>query len=70
MGQTVTIVKVFCATMAREREALGERVTEWLRANPAVRVLDKVVRLSSDSAYHCLSVVLFCDADSAIASKA
>ena len=61
--QTVRIVKVFSATISRERERLGERVTEWLHDNPAIQVLDTMVRLSSDSAFHCLSIVLFCDAD-------
>lgn len=54
-------VKVFSATMARDREVLGERVTEWLRdpAQAGVQVVDHVVRLSSDSEFHCLSVTLF-----------
>ena len=54
------MVKVFCATRARDREALGERVTEWLRASPEVRVVTAVVSLSSDSRFHCLSIVLVC----------
>ena len=54
-------VKVFSATMARDREALGDRITEWLRdpAQVGVQVVDHVVRLSSDSEFHCLSVTLF-----------
>ena len=52
-------VKVFTATKAKEREALGEAVTRWLAENPRARVLDKVVTQSSDSAFHCLSITLF-----------
>ena len=56
-----TGVKVFSATKARDREVLGELVTEWLRdpAQAGVEVVDKAVRLSSDSEFHCLSVTLF-----------
>ena len=53
-------VKVFSATKARDREVLGEAVTAWLAANSDVRVLKTVVTLSSDSAFHCMSIVLFC----------
>ena len=52
-------VKVFTATKAREREALGEVVTEWIRSNPAYEVTDTVVTQSSDSEFHCLTITLF-----------
>jgi hypothetical protein len=52
-------VKVFSATKAREREELGENVTRWLRANPNVRIVDKVVTQSSDREFHCLTITLF-----------
>jgi hypothetical protein len=52
-------VKVFAATMAHEREHLGERITEWLAANPDLRVVDRIVNQSSDDAFHCLSMVIF-----------
>lgn len=52
-------VKVFSATKAKDRDALGEAVTNWLRANPHAEVVDKTVRLSSDKAFHCLTIVLF-----------
>ena len=52
-------VKVFTATKAREREELGETITEWLRQHPDVKVVDKVVRQSSDNEFHCLSIILF-----------
>ena len=52
-------VKVFSATMAKKREVLGEDVTAWLRSHPEVEVVDKVVSQSSDSEFHCISIVLF-----------
>jgi hypothetical protein len=52
-------VKVFTATKAREREELGETITDWLRQHPKAVVVDKVVTQSSDNEFHCLSIVLF-----------
>ena len=54
-----TGVKVFSATKAKDREELGESITRWIRANPDVRVTDKIVTQSSDSEFHCLSITLF-----------
>lgn len=51
--------KVFTATKARDREELGEVCTRWLRDNPKVKILDKVVTQSSDREFHCLSITLF-----------
>jgi hypothetical protein len=56
---TFTGVKVFSATKAKEREELGETITRWLRANPELEIVDRVVSQSSDDEFHCLSVVLF-----------
>ena len=56
-------VKVFSATKAREREDLGENITRWLRANPGLRVVDKVVTQSSDREFHCLTITLFYQKD-------
>ena len=58
-------VKVFSATKAREREDLGENITRWLRANPGLRVVDKVVTQSSDREFHCLTITLFYQKDPA-----
>lgn len=55
-----SVVKVFSATKARDREMLGDRVTEWLASNPTLDILDKHVLLSSDTEFHCLTIVLFC----------
>ena len=52
-------VKVFTATKAKEREALGDVITRWLADNPRTRVVDKIVTQSSDSQFHCLSITLF-----------
>ena len=52
-------VKVFSATMARDREVLGERITEWLRTHPELQLVDRVLTQSSDDEYHCLSITLF-----------
>jgi hypothetical protein len=62
-------VKVFSATKAREREDLGENVTRWLRANPNVRVIDKVVTQSSDREFHCLTITLFYEKEAAAAAE-
>lgn len=53
-------VKVFSATKARDRQGLGERITEWLRGDGRVyEVVDVVVTQSSDQEFHCLSFTLF-----------
>lgn len=52
-------VKVFSATIALERDRLGERIAEWLAASPGIHIVDKAVRQSSDSGFHCLSITLF-----------
>jgi hypothetical protein len=54
----VSLVKVFSATKAKDRELIGEAVTAWLAHNPGIRVLKTFVMLSSDSEFHCLSIVL------------
>jgi len=60
MTASETVVKVFTATMQRDRERLGEDATNWLRTHPDLEVLERVVTQSSDSEYHCLSITLFC----------
>jgi hypothetical protein len=54
-----TGVKVFSATMAQERDQLGEKITQWLAAHPGVQIVDKIVTQSSDEAFHCLAITLF-----------
>ena len=55
----VTGVKVFSATKAKERELLGELITDWIRSNPNCDIVDKIVTQSSDSEFHCLTITLF-----------
>ena len=52
-------VKVFSATMAQERDQLGEKITQWLSSHPGVEIVDKIVTQSSDEAFHCLAITLF-----------
>jgi hypothetical protein len=52
-------VKVFSATMAQERDQLGEKITQWLESHSKVRIVDKIVTQSSDEAFHCLAITLF-----------
>lgn len=53
------MVKVFSETKARERNAIGEKITMWLVEHKELEVVDKVVSQSSDEAFHCLSITLF-----------
>lgn len=52
-------VEVFSATLARDRAALGERITEWIKGYRG-EIVDKVVKQSSDREFHCISITLFC----------
>ncbi len=54
-----TGVKVFSTTLARDREALSDRITHWIRDNPQLEVVDRVVAQSSDKEFHCLTITLF-----------
>jgi folate-dependent tRNA-U54 methylase TrmFO/GidA len=54
-----TGVKVFSTTLARDREVMGEKITNWLKENPTLEVIDKEVTQSSDKEFHCLTVTLF-----------
>lgn len=51
-------LKVFSATKARDRDCLGEVITDWMRAHPGYQVFDKVVTQSSDAEFHCLTITL------------
>ncbi len=54
-----TGVKVFSTTLARDREVMGEKITNWLKENPTLEVIDKEVTQSSDKEFHCLTMTLF-----------
>jgi hypothetical protein len=51
-------VKVFSATKFKDREELGDRLTEWMQSHP-LEIVDTVVTQSSDSEFHCLTITLF-----------
>lgn len=57
--EEIIAVKVFSETKARERQAIGERVTAWLQEHTALKIVDKVVTQSSDEAFHCFTITLF-----------
>lgn len=60
MSASYSGVKVFSATKARERESLGERITDWLDARAKqIEVVDTVVTQSSDREFHCLTITIF-----------
>lgn len=52
-------VKIFSATMAQERDRLGDRITDWIREHPGLEIVDTVVTQSSDEAFHCLVISIF-----------
>ena len=52
-------VKVFSATMAQDRDRLGEKVTEWLRSQEGIQIVDTVVTQSSDAEFHCIAITVF-----------
>lgn len=54
-----TAVHVFTATKAHDREQLGESVSRWLAGHPNLEPVHTVVTQSSDSQFHCLSIVVF-----------
>ena len=54
-----TGIKVFSTTLARDREAMGENITRWIKDNPNAEIVDKTVTQSSDKEFHCLTVTLF-----------
>jgi hypothetical protein len=68
MTMPFTGVKVFSATKAKEREELGEKVTNWIRAHQDHKVTDKIVTQSSDREFHCLTITLFYQHPSATAA--
>lgn len=52
-------IKVFSATLTRDREELGEQATRWLAEHPGVEMTDLRVVQSSDREFHCVSIVMF-----------
>ena len=58
-GPVFSGIKVFSTTLARDRENMGENITKWIKDNPNVEVVDRVVTQSSDKEFHCLTITLF-----------
>lgn len=56
-------VKVFSSTLARDREVMGDRISQWLREHPELTPVETQVTQSSDREYHCLTVTLFLEGD-------
>ncbi len=54
-----TGVKIFSATKAKEREALGDYITMWLRDHADLEITGTAVRQSSDAEFHCFTIMLF-----------
>ena len=52
-------MKIFSTTLARDREAMGDNITRWLRDNQQLEIVDKIVTQSSDKEFHCLTITLF-----------
>ncbi len=52
-------LKIFSATMAKERAELGDVITRWIVDHPDVDIVDRLVRQSSGGDYHCLTILLF-----------
>lgn len=63
MSSAFNGVKVFCATMVAQRQALGEQVTAWLenaqRSRHGFEIVEIKVTQSSDEAFHCISIIVF-----------
>lgn len=53
-------LQVFSATMVKDRNELGEKITAWIAANKdRVDVVDYEVHQSSDEAFHCVTIIVY-----------
>lgn len=52
-------VTVFSATTVQRRDRVGDEITAWLRAHPERVPVNTIVRQSSDTRFHCLSILIF-----------
>lgn len=52
-------VKVFAASMHKDRDVLGEVVTAWMQSHPENKIVEALVTQSSDHAFHCVTITLF-----------
>ncbi len=51
-------LKIFSATKAKDREFLGETITDWIRTHSDFDIVDKVITQSSDAEFHCLAITI------------
>jgi hypothetical protein len=51
-------LKIFSATKARDRDTLGETITDWIRTHPELEIMDKVITQSSDAEFHCIAITI------------
>jgi len=51
-------VKVFSATLARNREELGNKATIWMQQHPKCEIVEMRVVQSSDREFHCITIIL------------
>jgi len=58
-GEKFSGVKVFSATLHRDRDQLGENITRWISENPQLKVVSIVMTQSSDASFHCVTCALF-----------
>jgi hypothetical protein len=62
-------LKVFTATKAKEREFLGQGVNAWLSKNQGlIEIVHTEVKQSSDQQFHCLTIIIFYNRLSPLAS--
>jgi hypothetical protein len=52
-------LKVFCGTKFEQRARLGDEITAWCAAHEGRVLVGAVVRQSSDTSFHCLSILIF-----------
>lgn len=57
-NNTFTGIKVFSATLMKDRSSLGESVTAWIGSNPHLTITEVIVTQSSDEAFHCLTMTV------------
>ena len=62
-------LKVFSATKSRDRERLGETITDWIQHHPEFKVFERIVTQSSDMQFHCIAITVFYRYASAGGSK-
>lgn len=61
--KSFSAVKVFSTTLHRDRDTMGDRITQWLREHPELTPVGTEVTQSSDHEFHCLTVTVFLEGD-------